>query len=294
MTPVAGTERLSPTARRLVEDNLSLVDHITRRVTASYPRHVDREELARAGVLGLVEAAIRFDPQRGHFTAYAGRRIEGAIVDELRRRSWAPRSVQTRARSLARVEDVLTQQLGQPPSEAHLARAAGLTVAELADHRARSARSHLDTLDRPAGDGSDRPVSEVVADPHARPTEEQVEEDELRAYLRAAVANLPERHRLVIIGYFLEGRSTEELARLLGVSQSRVSQLKEYALELMRWGIGSQYGDEPSASGGPRSQRTRAAYAALVAAHADGRTAIGRARPHRSGRSDGHPHAISA
>lgn len=268
MTKLADTSRLTPQARRLIEDNLALVDHITRRVTASFPRHVERDELARAGMLGLVEAAARFDPTRGRFTAFAGRRIEGAILDEVRRRSWAPRSVRSQARSLGQLEEALTQQLGRAPGDERLAEAAGLSVGELAEHRARSARGWVDTLDRPAGDEAGPTLADQVADPNARPTEERVEEDELRAYLRSAVANLPERHRIVIVGYFLEGRSMEELARLLGVSQSRVSQLKDYALALMRCGIESQYAERPVATGGGRAERARAAYAAQVAQHA--------------------------
>jgi RNA polymerase sigma factor FliA len=265
MTQLADTPQLTPEARRLIEDNLPLVDHITKRVTASFPRHVEREELARAGMLGLVEAAARFDPERGRFAAFAGRRIEGAILDEVRRRSWAPRSVRSQARSLGQLEEALTHQLGRAPGDERLAEAAGLTLSELAEHRARSARGWVDTLDRPAGDEAGPSLAELVTDPHACPTEERVEEDELRSYLRSAVVNLPERHRLVIVGYFLEGRSMEELARLLGVSQSRVSQLKDYALSLMRCGIESQYAEAPTPAGSGRSQRARAAYAARVA-----------------------------
>ena len=273
MTQPGGTVRLTPEARRLIEEHLPLVDHITRRVTASFPRHVEREELLRAGVLGLVEAAARFDPSKGRFANFAGRRIEGAILDEVRRRSWAPRSVRNRARSLGQLEETLTQQLGAPPSDEVLARAAGLSPRELADHRARSARGWIDTLDRSSGEDGPS-MAEVVADPEAKATDEVIEEEELRAYLRSAVVNLPERHRLVIVGYFLEGRSMDELARLLGVSQSRVSQLKDYALQLMRAGIESQYAEERPAEGPGRAQRARAAYAASV-----GETAAGHLRP---------------
>ena len=265
MTETGGTLRLTAEARHLVEDHLDLVDHIARRVTASFPRHVDREELVRAGTLGLVEAAARFDPTRGRFAAFAGRRIEGAILDEVRRSSWVPRSVRTRARSLSVLEESLTHELGHLPGDDALADAAGLSRRELADHRSRSARGWLDTLDRAIGDESGVPLAELLADPHGRPTDERVEAEELHAYVRSAVVNLPERHRLVIIGYFLEGRTMDELARLMGISQSRVSQLKDYALDLMRLGIERQYAEEPTATGTGRSQRARAAYAASVA-----------------------------
>lgn len=259
---------LSDDAKRLIEQHVALVDHITRRVAASFPRHIEREELARAGMLGLVEAAARFDPERGRFSAFAGRRIEGAILDEVRRRSWAPRSVRSLGRWLAQLEDDLTHELGQRPSDDQLAVAAGLSRRELADHRHRSAQGFVDTLDRPAGGDVGATVAELVADTTGRAPDEHLEEQELQGYLRAAVATLPERHRMVIVGYFLEGRSMEELGRLLGVSQSRVSQLKDYALELMRTGIESQYLETPAQPATSRAQRSRAAYAAGVTARA--------------------------
>jgi RNA polymerase sigma factor FliA len=262
------TNQLTPTTRRLVEENLPLVDHITKRVAATFPRHIDREELARAGMLGLVEAAIRFDPERGRFSTFAGRRIEGAILDEVRRRSWVPRSVRSAARWLTQLEEQLVQDLGRRPSETELAGAAGLSVDELARHRSRAVHGYVDTLDRPAGPEGDTTVADLVADATERAPDEQLEDLELTAYLRSAVANLPERHRLVIVGYFIEGRSMEELGRLLGVSQSRVSQLKDFALDLMRGAIESQYREGAAAPPQGRAQRSRAAYAAVVAADA--------------------------
>lgn len=262
------TDELTPEARRLIEGNVALVEHITKRVTASFPRHVERDELARAGMLGLVEAAARFDPARGRFATFAGRRIEGAILDEVRRGSWAPRSVRSIARRLGQLEEELTHELGRRPTVEHLAAAAGMTPVELLGHRARTARSWIDTLDRPAGGETGTTVAELVTDPIAASVAEVLEEDELHGYLRAAVANLPERHRLVIVGYFLEGRPVEELARLLGVSQSRISQLKDYALELMKGAIESQYQEASPPEPRGRAERSRAAYAEVVATSA--------------------------
>ena len=261
-------EPLTPAARRLIEENVLLVDHITKRVAASFPRHVDREELARAGMLGLVEAAARFDPGRGRFPSFAGRRIEGAILDEVRRRTWAPRSVRSAARHLSSVEDELTHQLGQRPDEEQLSSAAGMTPAQLAQHRRRAAVGFVDTLDRPANLDGETTVADMVKDPSARPIGEELEEEELHTYLRSAVSNLPERHRLVIVGYFIEGRSMEELAELLGVSQSRVSQLKDFAVALMRGAIEAQYREGEPTPGRSRAERSRAAYAASVSADA--------------------------
>jgi RNA polymerase sigma factor for flagellar operon FliA len=265
VTETSGTGVLSDESRRLVEQNLPLVEHITNRVAASFPRHIDRDELSRAGMLGLVEAAARFDPERGRFATFAGRRIEGAILDEIRRRTWAPRSVRGRAQHLAQLEDELAQVLGRQPTGAELAQSAGLTLSELAAHRARADQGWVDSLDRPAGGDAERSLADMVVDRSAEP-DAGLEDRELRAYLRSAIAALPERHRMVIVGYFLEQRPMDELAQVLGVTQSRVSQLKDYALELMRTGIEAQYQEGGPPSPVTRAQRSRASYASAVAA----------------------------
>ncbi len=113
-TTKAETQELS----RLIEQHLPLVKHIVFQVAVHFPRHVDRDELARAGALGLVEAARRFDESRGvPFDRFAAQRIRGAILDAVRAADWAPRSVRTLARRLEGVEQRLATELGRVPDE---------------------------------------------------------------------------------------------------------------------------------------------------------------------------------
>src|SRR3954463_4981574 len=117
---------------RLIEQHLPLVKHIVFQVAVHFPRHVDRDELARAGALGLVEAARRYDEARGvPFDRFAAQRIRGAILDAVRAADWAPRSVRTLARKLEAAEQRLATELGRVPSLREMADDLGITLAEL-------------------------------------------------------------------------------------------------------------------------------------------------------------------
>lgn len=227
-----------------IERHLPLVKHIVFQVAVHFPRHVDREDLARAGALGLVEAARRYDDDRGvPFERFAAQRIRGAILDAVRAADWAPRSVRTLARRLEAAEQRLASQLGRVPSNAEMADELGLTRAELDRLQDRMFRSVVLALEHEVNDDSDEDLTlvDVLTDPSSVEPLEELEARELLGYLRDAVDLLPERQRLVIVGYFLEGRTSQELARFLGVTESRISQLRSEALEMLREGIESQY-----------------------------------------------------
>jgi RNA polymerase sigma factor for flagellar operon FliA len=231
-------------AGRLIEEHLPLVNHVVFQVAAHFPRHVEREELARAGALGLVEAAKRYDEARGvPFNRFAAQRIRGAIIDAVRAADWAPRSVRTLARRLDQVEQRLATQLGRVPSLGETAEALGMSREELDHLRDRMFRSVVLAFEHLVGDLDDEELTliDVLADPDDREPCQELEDRELRSYLRDAVALLPERHRLIVIGYFLEERTSEELARFLGVTESRISQMRTEALAMLRQGIEEQY-----------------------------------------------------
>ncbi|MCB0978573.1 MAG: sigma-70 family RNA polymerase sigma factor, partial [Acidimicrobiales bacterium] len=129
MTMRAGTD---PKTRELIEQHLPLVRHVVFQVAVNFPRHVDREELATAGALGLVEAAKRYEEDRGvPFDRFAAQRIRGAILDAVRAADWAPRSVRNLARRLESIEQRLASSLGRMPSAMETAEALGVTEAEL-------------------------------------------------------------------------------------------------------------------------------------------------------------------
>lgn len=250
-----------------IEEHLPLVRHIVFQVATHFPRHVDREELARAGTLGLVEAAQRYDGSRGvPFNRFAAQRIRGAILDAVRAADWAPRSVRNLARSLESTTSRLTADLGRAPTRDEVAGAMETTPEELARLQSRIHRSVVLTLDQGGTSADDDgTLGDLLTDDGLEPSE-ALEERELRGYLRDAIGLLPERHRLVVIGYFLEGRSSLELARFLGVTESRVSQLRSEAVAMLREGIEAQYGgDLAEADDGSRAGRRKATFAAALA-----------------------------
>lgn len=260
----------TPESTRLIEEHLPLVRHIVFQVAVHFPRHVDRDELARAGALGLVEAARRYDEARGvPFERFAAQRIRGAILDAVRAADWAPRSVRTLARKLEVVEQRLASELGRVPNPTEMAEALGMSRQELSRLQDRLFRSVVLALEHEVTDDTDEDLTlvDVLRDRGAVEPLEELETRELHAYLRDAVELLPERQRLVIVGYFLEGRTSQELARFLGVTESRVSQLRSEALAMLKEGIEAQYAAAPGGDEAPRgrSARRKASYAAAIA-----------------------------
>ena len=268
VSPLPSTPLSQEEIRALIEEHLPLVNHVVFQVAVHFPRHVDRDELARAGALGLVEAAKRYDEARGvPFNRFAAQRIRGAIIDGVRAADWAPRSVRALARRLDGVEQSLANQLGRVPSLSETADALGVSREELDRMRDRLFRSVVLAFDSLAGDSEDEELTlvDVLTDTSAVEPSEELEQRELEAYVRDAVALLPERHRLVVVGYFLEERTSQDLARFLGVTESRVSQMRTEALNMLRQGIEAQYDTADSEPAEGVVARRRAQYAASIA-----------------------------
>lgn len=259
---------------RLVEKHLDLVKHVVFQVSVHFPRHVDRSELADAGALGLVEAAQRYEADRGvPFERYAARRIRGAILDAVRAGDWAPRSVRTVARQLEQTEQELANNLGRRPNDTEIAQQLGVGEERLAELRHRVYRSVVLALDHYVAPEDDEELTlvDVLTNPDEMEPGEELAHRELHGYLRDALALLPERHRLVVVGYFLEGRTSLELASFLGVTESRISQLRSESLQMLREGIEAQYDGErrDPASVKGRVNRRKAAYADAIAERSD-------------------------
>jgi RNA polymerase sigma factor for flagellar operon FliA len=249
-TEDAAATRTPAEVAALIEDHLELVNHVVFQVAVHFPRHVDRDDLARAGALGLVEAARRYDESRGvPFNRFAAQRIRGAIIDAVRAADWAPRSVRLLARRLDAAEHELFTRLGRAPSAAETAAALGMSREDLDTLRERLFRSVVLAFEHMAVDSDDEELTllDVIEDRTMVEPSVQLEDRELHAYLRDAVALLPERHRLVVVGYFLEERTSEDLARFLGVTESRISQMRSEALAMLKDGIERQYRPDEAA-----------------------------------------------
>jgi len=249
----------------LITQHIPVVTHIVRETMGRVPSHVSRDDLTSAGLAALVQASKSFDAERGvPFARYAATRVRGAILDELRGVDWASRSVRRRARDLDATRSQLAAILGRMPSTEEIASAAGMTVAEIARNDEDIARAQVLSLQG----AQDASLDEVL--PTAGPTPEQlVEHRERLTYLVEAVAELPERLRIVISDYFLDERPMSEIAAELGVTESRVSQMRAEALILLRDALNHELDPgqlEPHARPEGSAARRREAYFAAVAA----------------------------
>ncbi len=262
-----------------IEAHLPLVKHVVFQVAVHFPRHVDREELARAGALGLVEASRRYDETRGvPFERFAAQRIRGAILDTVRAADWAPRSVRLLARRLEAAEQQLASELGRVPSLPEMAKQLNVSIEELAKLQDRLFRSVVLALDHETSDDGDEELSlvDVLTDRSAIEPSEALENRELHNYLRDAVQLLPERQRLVVVGYFLEGKSSQDLAAFLDVTESRISQLRSEALRNLKIGIEAQYSTDERPEPTGRVAKRQAQYSDSVGAKSDWKDRLAR------------------
>jgi RNA polymerase sigma factor for flagellar operon FliA len=248
-----------------VREHLPLVGYIVNEVVGRLPGHVAREDLVSAGMAGLAQAAMSYDPTTGvPFNRYASTRIKGAVLDELRSMDWASRGARSRGRELAAEEEAQTRRLGRTPTSLELAAALGVELAELDRRREESERALLSL------EAFDSSLADSVVDAAPDPQEHLVHSEQI-GYLRSALASLPERLRIVAVGVYLEQRPMTELAEELGVTESRVSQLRSEAVSMLRDAMNSQFAPhlvpQPRRAEGAVARR-RAAYYAQVAQHA--------------------------
>lgn len=250
----------------LVRDHLDLVGRTVAKVSARYPRHVDREELWNAGALGLVEAARRYNPDSGiPFERFASIRIRGAIIDSTRTRDWASRSVRRRYREVEETTSALRDETGRDPNRETLANALGVTIDELEKTQAQSAASMLLYLDHQRPDESVSLRDMIIDQDSSGQPEAALEHREMLGTLRTAVTGLPETHAEVIRRYYFEGEMLQDIAKDLGVTQARVSQIRSEGLTSLRAWFGTLYEGAPVVSDDAAGKRARAAYVAQLA-----------------------------
>ena len=257
----------------LVRENLPLVGYLVREVSARLPAYVNRDDLTSAAMFALAVSARSFDPDRGvPFARFAAIRIRGALTDELRAMDWASRAVRSKARlaETARVE--LTSRLGRTPTRDEVAGEMGVPTANLDALDADVQRAALLSLQGISEDGG----AEFLPDGTLGPEALILRREQL-GYLRDAIAELPERLRTVVEDHFFHQRKMADIAVRLGVTESRISQLRSEALAMLRAGLHAQDGERPVA-GDRRQGRRAAAQESYAAAIANRSTLAGRLR----------------
>src|SRR3712207_2669163 len=244
MTATTTTKTVTAAQETLIRDNMALVGHMVREMLFKVPAHVHRDDLASAGYAALVTAARAFDTGRGiPFGRFAAMRVRGALLDELRSMDWATRSVRSRARRADVARQELTAKLGRTPSQEELAELLGVGVSELAGVDDDVQRAAVLSLQGFTAGAAEDMVTETSMNP-----EELLLHRERLGYLHDAVAVLPERLRFVVEASFLQERPLSEVAAELGVTESRVSQLRTEALALLRDGLTTHMDQQDNAA----------------------------------------------
>ena len=219
---------------RLILTYAPLVKFVAGRLGSGLPAHVDEGDLVSYGLLGLIGAIERFDPDREiKFETYAMSRIKGAIIDELRALDWVPRSVRSRARDIERAIADLERKLHRAPTDEEIAAQVGITVEELEDSLTDISRSSIAALDElwtVSAGGDQVALIDTIEDTQGPEPQAALAQTEMKEALGEAITQLPEREKLVVTLYYYEELTLREIGEVLGVTESRVSQLHTKAI----------------------------------------------------------------
>lgn len=217
-----------------VEEYAPLVKRIAFHMMARMPASVQVDDLIQAGMIGLLEAAQKFDGSRGaSFETYAGIRIRGAIVDEMRRGDWTPRSVHRNARRVAEAVAIVEARTGRDARDVDVAAELGMELEEYYEILQDSASIRLFSLEESCED-DDSKLDQPAASAALRGPSEQVHNDAMQRALAEAITKLPERERLVLSLYYDQELNLKEIGQVLNVSESRVSQIHSQATMRLR------------------------------------------------------------
>ena len=224
---------------RLVVAYSPLVKYVSGRMASGLPAHVEEADLISYGLGGLISAIERFELEREiKFETYAITRIKGAIIDELRSLDWVPRSVRARARAIERANSKLEHKLQRAPTDEEMADELEMSVSDFQDALLQISNSTVAALDElwTVSDASGDQVSllDTLQDPGAPDPAAVIDATDLKDRIADAIARLPEREKLVVALYYYENLTLREIGEVLGVTESRVSQLHTKAVLRLR------------------------------------------------------------
>jgi RNA polymerase sigma factor for flagellar operon FliA len=220
---------------RLVLAYAPLVKYVAGRMSSGLPSHVEEADLISYGLFGLISAIERFEPEREiKFETFAITRIKGSIIDELRSLDWVPRSVRTKAREIERMNARLEGKYHRAPTDEEMSEGLEVSVEEFQESLVRISNTSVVALDElwTVSDSSGDQVSllDTIQDPLALDPVAEMDTTEMKDRLADAIARLPEREKLVVALYYYENLTLREIGEVLGVTESRVSQLHTKAV----------------------------------------------------------------
>jgi RNA polymerase sigma factor FliA len=224
---------------KLLVEYAQLVKYIAHRLAVNLPSSVDKDDLSSAGIVGLIKAVETFEPERGFkFETYAAHKIRGAILDELRALDWVPRSVRQKARELQRTYAKLENDFGRLPYDDEVCESLGISLKEYEDLLSEVTPATLISLEEAmpdrSSDSKELRVIDTIEDPGSSNPLRELGFAEVKEILKDAIANLPEKEKLVVALYHYEELTLKEIGVVLDITESRVSQIHSKAILKLR------------------------------------------------------------
>lgn len=224
---------------KLLVEYAHLVKYVSARLAVNLPASVDRSDLISSGVMGLIKAVETFEPDRGFkFETFAGHKIRGAILDELRALDWVPRSVRQKSRELQRTYAKLENDLGRIPYDDEVCDALGITIKEYENLLAEVTPTTIISLEEAMpgreSDAKELKIIDTIEDPGSDNPLKELGFSEVKSILKEAIAALPEKEKLVVALYHYEELTLKEIGVVLDITESRVSQIHSKAILKLR------------------------------------------------------------
>ncbi len=220
---------------RLMQKYLGVVHYVVSKLFKSIPTYVERDDLVNIGVIGLGEALDRYNPYYGiKFETYAIPRVRGAIIDELRKQDWIPRSLRSKSNMIKKVVEDLEQAYRGDVPTYKVAHLLGISETEYQHWQSQVNQTNLVSLDKPNQNYDEHNLYDIVEDETNPNALESLEEEEMKRILVKVIKKLPEKARLAITLYYFEHLTFKEIGKILNVSESRISQIHSETTERMR------------------------------------------------------------
>ncbi len=224
---------------KLLVEYAHLVKYIGNMIAINLPGSVDKEDIINSGILGLIKAVETFEPQRGFkFETYAGHKIRGAILDELRSLDWVPRSVRQKSKDLQRVYAKLENEIGRIPYDDEVCEELGVSIQEyekmLSDIAPTTIVSLEEAMPDKSSDSKEIHLIDTIEDPVSDNPLKLLGFSEVKRILKETIENLPEKEKLVVALYHFEELTLKEIGVVLEISESRVSQIHSKAIIKLR------------------------------------------------------------
>ncbi len=233
---------------QIVKEFSPMVKYVANRIAMRLPPHIEVDDLVSVGAIGLMDAIEKYDPNRGaKFKTYAEFRVRGSILDELRSLDWVPRSVRQKASNLETVSSQLQTKLGRPPEDEEVAEEMGISLDELFDTINETRNMpllSLEDLGIARESGEQQSLLETIAGRGEVDPQTQLRLNELKSVIATAIDALPEKERLMISLYYYEELTMKEIGEVLGITESRISQIHSKAVFRLRTKLKSLIAEE--------------------------------------------------